>query len=499
MSTAASRAWLGVALIGFLVVVLVLALMLMPRFGAGQRLVDAAEPAFTDERVAGTRNATNVLSQYVDVVDPLLTRRGGARREVDTLIGLIRRRLAVTPDQVRKILRREAPHTEALLRALPLNGVAGEVPRLTTYLATILGTTEDEVGATLERDFPRIAQSLAALRRTADAWNDVPGIDGLTRLTADKPVRTVPGLRKYYRDDVVPLIVRHRADVQRLAGSGGIGYIPYLLLVVGLGLLAFGVHGARRSAKVVPGTLSWRLVVSVGVLVIGLVVVAQYFPRLAGAQRTIAAFDPVFAQDRVTGAANGLDTIHEAIEFGDPLMTAAGGASREVPRLYRFIADRTGRTASEVRASVRRRAPQTTALLDAIPLTEVSAEIAPLRRYLSRALRLPGDRLVDTLRDRTPALAQSLLTVPAVTGAWSAATGNVSMTRFDDLSAVRALPSFDDYLRQDLIGVLVDGREDFDAFARKPEIDALAPLLLILGVVVMLYGGVMMQLVARRY
>jgi hypothetical protein len=78
MSTAAARAWLGVALIGFVVVVLVLVLSLIPRLSSGQEVIDSAAPAFTDERVAGTRAGVNLLSQYVDLADPLLTAR--ARR-----------------------------------------------------------------------------------------------------------------------------------------------------------------------------------------------------------------------------------------------------------------------------------------------------------------------------------------------------------------------------------------------------------------------------------
>ena len=67
---------------------------------------------------------------------------------------------------MRKILRREAPHTEALTRALPLGGVAAEIPRLTAYLAATMGLPEEELAATLERDFPRISQSLTALSNT---------------------------------------------------------------------------------------------------------------------------------------------------------------------------------------------------------------------------------------------------------------------------------------------------------------------------------------------
>jgi hypothetical protein len=499
LSTGASRAWLGVAFAGLVVVLAVLALGLISRLGAGQHVIDETSPAFSDTRVAGTRAGVDLVSQYVDVLDPLLTRRGGGSRDVVALIGLMRHRMGLSSAQVHRILRREAPHTEALMRALPLNGISDELSRLTSYLAITMGMTDEQIGATLEESFPHISASLTALSNTADAWYDVPGIDGLTRVSQGKPVRTVPGLRKYYRDDLVPRIVAQRKNVQRLAGSGGVGYIPYLLLVAGLGLLALGPLKSRRAAKLAPGKLSWGLVVGVGVVLILLVAIAQYFPRLAGAQRAVTDLRPVVTQERARGALNGMDTIHEAIAFADPLMTRSGGAASEGPRLYRFIAERTGQSSRLVRREVGRRAPRLTALLDAAPLSAVAAESEHLRGYLSHVLRLPGDKLVDTLDARAPALAPLLLTLPDVATGWNA-IGPAGMTLFDGVTPVRSMPDFDDYLRQDLMPVLTSEHEDVDRFASGwPPLDELAPAVLIGGIVLMLYGGLMMQFVARKY
>jgi len=500
MSVAASRPWLAVALAGFLLAALVLVLSLIPRLGAGQRVIDAAKPAFSDERVAGTRAGLNLVSQYVDVADPLLTARGGASKDVRSLIRLMRRRLDLSSAHARRILRREAPHTEALTRALPLDAIAGEIPRLTSYLATILTMSEEQLAATLERSFPRISQMLTALPNVADGWYDVPGIEGLTRLTDDKPVRTVPGLRKYYRDDVVPRMVEHKKHFQDLAGAGGIGYVAYVLLVIGLALFAYGLLQARRAATSPPGRGSWSVVVGVGGVVVALVVVAEYFPRLGGGQKLISDFEPVFAQERVRGAANGVDTVHEAVRFGDPIATPGGDATREAPQLYSFVAERTGRRSGEVHAALQRRVPQTVALLDAIPLTKVADEAPQLVAYLARVLRMPREKLVALLRERTPGLAQALLTLPAVTTGWNAIPGTAGMTRLDDVTPVRTMTAFDDYLRQDLIPVLVDERADFDRLAGTwPPVDRLAPLLLIAGLLVMLYGAVMRRFAARRY
>jgi hypothetical protein len=500
MSTAASRAWLGVALAGLVVVALVVALSLLPRLLAGQQVIDTAKPAFADGRIPATRAAVNLLSQYVDFADPLMTARGGANTETRSLVRLIARELSISNAQARKILRREAPHTEALLRALPLSAVAAETPRLTAYLARTLTVSEDDLAATLEQSFPRLAQLLTTLPNVTDAWNDVPGIEGLTRLSQDKPVRTVPGLRKYLRDDVVPLAVEHEEDFRDLAGRGGIGYIPILLLLVGLALLAYGVLQARRAATTAPGRLSWSIVVGVGVFLIVLVVVAQYFPRLRGGQELIDDFEPVFFQQRVDATAIGFDSIHEAVLVGDPIMTRRGGASRETPRLYRLVAQRTGRSRGDVRRALSRRAPRTIALLDSLPMTTVGKEVPHLVAYLSRALHRPRDKVRSLLHRRTPGLARSLLAVPAVSVGWEHAPGTSRLTRFDGVTPVTTMPAIDDYLRQDLIPVFVKEREHFETFAGGPApIDLLGPGLLLGGVVLLLYGGLMAQLVARDH
>ncbi len=502
MSTAASRAWLGVALIGFAVVALVLVLSLIPRLSAGQQVVDSAAPAFSDERVAGTRGGVEILAQYVDLVDPLLTARGGAHREVRSLVRLVRRELGLSSAQVRKILRREAPHTEALMRALPLEGVADEIPRLTSYLATTLAVSEDELAATLEQSFPRTAQLLTTLPNVVDGWYDVPGIEGLTRLSRDKPVRTVPGLRKYLRDDLVPLAVQHKDDFQGLAVAGGIGYIPYLLLIVGLALVALGLVQARRAATTTPGILSWSIVVGIGAFLLMLVVVAQYSPRLRGGQEVISSFEPVFAADRVKGLSTGYETVHEAIMAGDPIMTRGGGVAAETTRLYRFVGERTGRSPGEVRRALSRQAPRTIALLDALPLSRVAREVPQLLAYLARALRMPRDELVSLLRRRAPGLTQALLAAPAVTTGWRALPGAGEMTRLDGTTPVRTMPALDDYLRQDLIPVFAEEHEHFETFAGgslQVDLGTLAPALLVLCVVLLLYGGLMTQFVASRY
>jgi hypothetical protein len=144
--------------------------------------------------------------------------------------------------------------------------------------------------------------------------------------------------------------------------------------------------------------------------------------------------------------------------------------------------------------------PRTIALLDALPLTTVAAEVPRLLAYLARALRMSRARVVALLRRRAPALTQALLAAPAVTAGWTAMPGTAELTRFDEVTPVRTMPALDDYLRQDLIPVLGEQRANFDTFASGgPSLGTIARALLILGLVLMLYGVAMRRLVGRRY
>lgn len=498
MSTAASRAWLVVAAIGFVVIALVLALQLIPRLGAGQTLIDETAPAFTDARVEGTRAGVNFISSYVDLADPLVSARGGARREVPQLIALIKRRGRLSGAEARRALRRQAPHTAALLRALPLTRASSEVPRLTDFLAATLVATPEEVQTTLVRRYPRLAQMLAALRNVTSGWNEVPGVAGrLTRLDG-APVTTTPQLRDYYRDDLVVLLDEDKAKFRDLAGSGGIGYIPYLLLLVGLVVLAYGIYQARAATERAPGKRAWGAVVAGGVVIVAIVGVMGYFPRLNGADDVIEDFKPVFAQARVEGAVAGAEFVDQTVLFGDPIATARGDAAAQFRRLVRFVAERSALTEPQVRRGVRRVAPRISAAIDATPLSRIAGEVPRLLAYLSKKLRLPGDRLMAALERSVPGLAQSIRAAPAVGLGWNAIPGTVDLTRFDGATPVRTMPALDDYLRQDLLRVLPDQRSNFEKLANTwPPLTVFPPLLVIVAALMALYGIVMMRFASR--
>jgi hypothetical protein len=497
LSTAASRAWLGVAAVGVVMLALVLGMRLLPRLSAGQEVIDAAKPAMTDRAVAGEVAGATLLSRYVDLAGPLVTAKGGAARELPSLVRTIRRRTGMSSRRARALLRREAPHTDALLRALPFSGVARERGRLTQMLSSTLNITPDDLQDQLARSFPRLYQTLAELPSVTGGWRDVPGIEDLTRFDGTA-VKTVPELRDYLRDDVIGMLAEEKDHFQALAGSGGIGYIPYLLLIVGIVAIAFGLSQARRAASHPPGRVAWGLVVALGVLIVAIVGALHYSSRLDGADTMTRRFEPAFDAQRVAGDRAGIDLLVQVVQFGDPIATATGGAADEVPKLVAYVSSQAGLSQRQVRRRLRRAAPRTTALLDAIPLSAVAHEVPHLLAVLSRRMRIGHDRLVRTLRRRAPGLTRSLLAVGPLTTGWNAIPGTEGLESFDASTPVRSLPDFVDYLDKDVVPVFETQQQHFRTLSdASPRLGVLPEALLVMGVLVALYGAAMVLLMTR--
>jgi len=492
MSTAASRAWVAFAALGLVVVALVFGLALLPRLGGGQELIDAAEPAMTDPAVEGEVAAANALSAYVDLAHPLMTRRGKAADEVSELVAIISRRIRVSPRRARAFVRSEAPHTEALLRALPLSAVADERVAFARFLSQTLNVTPDELQDELARSFPRLFQTLAQLSGVTSGWYDVPGIEAMTSFGGED-VRTMRAVRNYVRDDLIGTLAQERDRFQYAAGWGGIGSIPQLLLIIGIVTIAFGLLQARRAAADPPGRPAWRFAAAIGVLIVLLVVALQYFPRLDGADKLVSELGPAFEEQRVTGLRAGTDLIVQTVRFGDPIATPEGGAADEYPRLLAFVSERSGLSRRQVRGRLQDAAPRTAALLEAIPLSAVADEVPDLFAALAAKLRIGEEELVPTLERRTPALAQALLAAGPATSNWNRIPGTEGLERFDGTAPVRSLPAFAAYLDGDLVPVIESQRGNFERLADTwPGVNVLAPLLLGLGLIVAIYSTAMM-------
>jgi hypothetical protein len=499
LSNAASRAWLVVALVGLIVVLLVFALQLIPRLTGAQKLINAADPALTDARVAGDRAGINFISKYVDTADPLVTAKGGGAGEVGTLIGIVKKKTGISDVQILAALKKEAPHTTALLQSLPFSDITKELPGLQAFLAKTLKLKPDELQAALTKNFPHLSQTLAALAPVTGGWNDVPGLEKMTRFDGKTAVKTVPELRDYFSADLVTAVEKNRADFQKVSDKGGVGYIPWLLLAVGGVVLLFGLLMAVRAKSSTPGKGPWAIVVIVGVVIIGLVLGLSYFDRLGAADNVIDNLKPAFTKDRVNGDAAGIAMVHQTVLFGDPIATVKGGGSSEVPKLVAFVSKQSGLSSAQVLAALTEQAPKLTAVLQAIPLQAVSNEVPHLLGFLSATLKLPGDKLLEALRANTPGLAQALENVTAVTTGWNDIPGTEKLTRFDGRTPVRTMAALDDYFREDVIPVLPAQRAHFDKLANTwPPVTYFPPLLIVVGLLVVLYGLLGMFVLSRK-
>jgi hypothetical protein len=165
-----------------------------------------------------------------------------------------------------------------------------------------------------------------------------------------------------------------------------------------------------------------------------------------------------------------------------------GGGTTEVPKLLRFVSDRTGLSEGQVLKRLRSRAPRTTAVLEAMPLTEVGDEVPHLLAFLSKTMKYSGNRLLLTLRKKTPGLAQALENVTAVTIGWNEVPKVGDLKRFDG-TPVRTMNQLDDYFRDDVVPVLDHQHDHFDKLANTwPPVTYFPPLLIVVGLLILGYG-----------
>ena len=163
--------WVVVLVVGVLVVTVVLGLNLIPRLSGGQKVLNAARPAFAPERVGGARAGINIISSDVDTADPIVTSQGGAAAEVPKLIGFVSQKTGLSQAAVLAALQKSFPHTTALLQTIPLSAVTAELPGLLTFLEKTLHVTQPQLIAALKTSFPRLAQAITNLPTVTGGWN----------------------------------------------------------------------------------------------------------------------------------------------------------------------------------------------------------------------------------------------------------------------------------------------------------------------------------------
>lgn len=481
------------AAVGFLVIVLVFALGLFPRLNAADDVLDNARPAFTQDRVEGNAGAISIVSSFADLADPIATDSGTAAAEVPQLVAYVSTATGIPPAQVLALLQKNFPQTMHLLSAIPLSDVTAELPKLVAFLADTLKISQAEVLAAIKENFPGLAQAITNLPVVTNGWDKVPGTENLTRFNGDQ-VTDVPSLRDYFAQDVLPVLDRQQGNFQKLDDlPGGPTAIPPLLLVLGVGVLLFGLWMAlpgQADARKRP--IAWIVVVAAGLIVVVLVVgVVQAFSRLDAGQKVLDDLAPAFTQDRVEGSRAGVNMVSSIVDLGDPIATESGTAAPEVPKLVAFVSDQTGLPQAQVLSLLQTNFPHTTDLLLALPLSSVSAELPGLVTFLADTLGISEAQVLAAAKESFPGLAQVIVSAPVVTNGWDNVPGTENLTRFNG-DQVTDVPDVRDYFSADLVPVLETQQQNFeDTNDPFPDLDVFPPLLLGVGILVILLGTLM--------
>jgi hypothetical protein len=491
--------WVVVLVVGVLVVTVVLGLNLIPRLNDGQKVLDAARPAFAPERVTGARAGIDIISKNVDMADPIGTVRGTGAAEVPKLIAFVSKQTGLSQAAVVAALQKNLPHTTALLQTIPLSAVTAELPGLLAFLEQALHMSQAELLAALKTNFPAITQAITNLPTLTNGWDNIDNMGGATNF-GGTPMQTVPQLRTYFSSDLIPVLERQQGNFASLDGTSAVNWIAPLLLVVGLIVILFAALMIALNLK---GSVSRGLamasssvVIVVGVGVVAIVLVLSLIPRVSNGQKLLDALRPANDAARVHGDRAGISMVSAIVDTEDPIMTPQGGAAAEVPKLIAFVSKQTGLSQAAVVAALQKNFPHTTALLQAIPLSAVTTELPGLFTFLEDTLHVSQAQLLAALKTNFPGLAQSITNLPAVTNGWDNVQNISGATRFDG-TPVKTVPDVRTYFSSDVIPVLETQRGNYEKLVSTSTIDFIGPLVLIVGIIVILYGLLMLFLASR--
>lgn len=219
-------------------------------------------------------------------------------------------------------------------------------------------------------------------------------------------------------------------------------------------------------------------------------------PRLTAAQSMVDDLNPAFPVDRVEGDRGGINMVSAATDTGDAMMHPDGAAA-EVPKLVEFISQQTRQPSQDVQAMLVRDYPHINGFLTSLPLPEVSAELPKLVHYLGTVLFMTPEQVDHMLQTDYPKIYQVIVNVPKLTAGWDAIPGTEKLTRFDG-RPVRTMPQLRDYLSQEVVAPVERQQGNFRPLGVRGGVGFLAPLLLALGIVVILYGTTMVVVTWRR-
>jgi len=484
-------AWAGVTLVGVIVVILVVSWQLFPRLTAAQSLVDDLNPAFTVDRVIGSRAGVEMVSAATDAA-AVMMHPDGAAAEVPKLIDFIAQRTGSSTTDAQKLMRNKFPAINGFLTSLPLPEVSAELPKLVHYLGTVLFMTPDQVDNMLRTDYPKLYQVIVNLPKLTAGWDAVPGTEHLTRFNG-AGVRSMPQLRTYLSQEVVGPVERQQGNFRPLGVRGGVGFLAPLLLALGAVVIIFGttmVVMTRRGVPRNPLRFAWVIVSVAGLAVIGLVFALNLFPRLIGGQTLLDDTRPVFALDRVQGDRAGIEFIS--------VFVPDGGATEEYPALLDHVAKKVGIPTQDVRDLVELDFPHAARLLDGVPFSASTADASKLVDYLASASHVTTDEMWQTLRADFPQTYQLITSLKTVTDGWAQVPGAEKLTHFDG-SPSQSVPLIRDYFRNDVIPALERQQKNFVIVDTNwPQLIIFAPLLCALGAAVFAYGFLIRSLTKKQ-
>jgi hypothetical protein len=479
--------WVIVLGVGVLVVTVVLGLNLIPRLSAGQKVLNQAKPAFQTQSLKADVAGINIISTNVNMANPIVEPSGGAAGEVPALVDYTAQQLHTTPAKALAAVQKDFPHTAALLGALPLSSVSAELPKLVAFLATTLKLSQAQVIAALQTNFPALAQAITNLPAVTSGWDDIPGMNGVTDFNG-KPIKTVPQLRDYFKNQLIPAVAAQQKNFQSLDGTSSLSWIAPLLLIIAGIVIVFALAMIVRN---LPGNVSRTealatasVVPIVGVVVVVLVLALGLIPRTSNGQKLLDGLAPAFTAQRVAGDRAGINFVDTIVKTENPIMTESGGAAGEVPKLVAFVASKTGLSQAKVLTALQSNFPAVTNLLRALPLSAVSSEIPTI-------LKLLGPGVVKAV----PLLAQTIVNTPPVTSGWDNVPGIDGATTFAG-KPIKTVPDVQSYFSTDVIPVLEQQRADYDKLMTTSKINFIGPLVLIVGIVVILYGLLMLAIAA---
>jgi hypothetical protein len=242
--------------------------------------------------------------------------------------------------------------------------------------------------------------------------------------------------------------------------------------------------------------LQWVVVLVVGVIVVTVVLGLNLIARLNAGQQVLNASGPVFTTQSLNTDVAGIEIISKNVNMADPIVTRAGGGAREVPAIVGFVAAANHISRARALRTLEKRFPRTTALLQGVPLSAVTAELPHLEAFLERTLKLTPAELTAALGAHFPALLQTIAYLPKVTRGWNDVPrlATDGLTNFSG-APVRTVPQLRDYYAR-LIAVVGGQKSNFDSLD-STSVNWIAWVVLAVGIVVTLFAVVMIFLSLR--